>query len=236
MNNTQNDLPIYLYHEGKNYQSYKFFSPHKEGKNWVFRVWAPNAKAIHLVGDFNHWQTGEDKFELISDGIWECVTAKPKKFDAYKLCVFKKDGSKVLKCDPYAIHAETAPQNASKVYELDKYNWSDDEWIEKRDNTNSFEAPMNIYELHFGSWKQYPDGNYLSYKDMAKELIPYVKKMGYTHIEILPMTEYPFDGSWGYQVTGFFAPTSRYGLPKDFMFFVDKCHKEGIGVDRKSVV
>ncbi len=230
MDNTQRDLPIYLYHEGKNYQAYKFFSPHKEDKNWVFRVWAPNARAVHLVGDFNHWQTGEDKFELISDGIWECVTAKPKKFDAYKFCIFKKDGSKVLKCDPYAIHAETAPQNASKVYELDDYNWTDDEWVAKRDSTNSFEAPMNIYELHFGSWKQYPDGNYYSYKDMAKELIPYVKKMGYTHIELLPMTEYPFDGSWGYQVTGFFAPTSRYGVPKDFMYFVDKCHKEGIGV------
>ncbi len=230
MNNTQNDLPIYLYHEGKNYQSYKFFSPHKQGKDWVFRVWAPNAKAVHQVGDFNHWQTGPDKFELVSEGIWECVTSKPKKYDAYKFCIFRKDGSKVLKCDPYAIHAETAPQNASKVYELDNYTWTDDEWIQKRDNTNSFESPMNIYELHFGSWKQYPDGNYYSYKDMAKELIPYVKKMGYTHIEILPMTEYPFDGSWGYQVTGFFAPTSRYGLPKDFMYFIDKCHKEGIGV------
>lgn len=226
----QTDLPIYLFHEGKNFQSYKLFSPHKEGNAWVFRVWAPNAKSISLVGDFNNWQEDLNVFKQISNGIWECKTKDVKKYDKYKFCIEKADGTKTLKSDPYAIHCETSPGNASKVYALENYVWKDEKWIAEREKKNSFESPMNIYELHFGSWKRYPDGNVYSYNDMAKELIPYVKKMGYTHIEILPITEYPFDGSWGYQVTGMFAPTSRYGTPKDFMAFVDKCHKAGIGV------
>ena len=224
------DLPIYLFHEGKNYKSYDLLAPHKEGREWVFRVWAPNAKSVSIVGDFNAWDDTKDICKVISDGIWEARTNKVKKYDTYKYAVTQADGEVVLKTDPYATHNETTPANASKVYDISGYKWEDKSWIDERDESCTYSSPMNIYEVHMGSWKRHEDGSPYSYKDLAKELIPYVKKLGYTHIEMMPITEFPYDGSWGYQVTGMFAPTSRYGTPHDLMYFIDKCHKAGIGV------
>ena len=230
MSKDQLELPIYLFNEGNNTQAYKLFSPHKEGREWIFRVWAPNASCVSLVGDFNGWNCDRDIATLIADGIWEMRSRECKEFDAYKFCITASNGVKVLKADPYAIHAETAPQNASKVYSLPNYKWKDKDWLERRAKSDTYSSPMNIYEVHLGSFKKFDDGNYFDYRKLAKELVPYVKNMGYTHIEIMPIMEHPYDGSWGYQVTGYFSATSRYGKPEDLMFFVDKCHREGIGV------
>lgn len=224
------ELPLYLFHNGKNYSMYDFMSPHKKGKKWIFRVWAPNAKLVSVVGDFNDWDDAANPMTKISDSVWEAKIENIKIFDNYKFCLFSDNNIKVLKADPYASHSETAPANASKVYDISGYKWTDAEWISSRDNALTYESPINIYEVHLGSWKRYEDGSVLNYRELAKQLIPYVKSMGYTHIEVLPITEYPYDGSWGYQVTGFYAPTSRFGTPKDFMYFVDKCHKAGIGI------
>ncbi len=224
------ELPTYLFHEGKNYKAYELLCPHKEGKDWVFRVWAPNAIAVSIVGDFNNWDSTCDKCEKISTGIWEGRTSEVKKYDMYKFAVVQADGTEVLKTDPFATHTETTPANSSKVYDISGYTWKDKDWITRRKAHDTYSSPMNIYEVHMGSWKRHEDGNQYSYLDLADELIPYVKKMGYTHIEMLPITEYPYDGSWGYQVTGFFAATSRFGTPHDLMKFIDMCHKAGIGV------
>lgn len=226
MNN--NELPIYLFHEGKNYQAYDFFAPQKVGKEWRFRVWAPHAKNVAIVGDFNEWDNQACPCRRISDNIWEGVT-KAQIYDAYKFAITRANGTIVLKADPYALHAETAPNNASKVYDISGYKWGDAKWLASKAGAG-YDKPMNIYELHLGSWRRHEDGSVYSYIDYANELVPYIKDMGYTHIELLPVTEYPYDGSWGYQVTGLFAPTSRYGTPHDFMTFVDKCHKANIGV------
>ena len=224
-------LPIYLFHDGTNYKAYEFFGVHKIKKNtYAFRVWAPNAEAVSVVGDFNDWDESMHKCFAISPGIWEAIIDGVEVFDCYKYAIKTKDGETLMKADPYAVHQETRPGTGSKVYELENYKWKDSTW-QKENNTGSvLEKPVNIYELHFGSWKQHEDGNFLTYREMANELVPYVKEMGYTHIELLPIMEYPFDGSWGYQVTGYFAPTSRYGVPEDLMYFVDKCHRAGIGV------
>lgn len=169
-------------------------------------------------------------YRLSDASVWECSVEGIKQFDTYKFCITTADGRQLFKADPYGFHTETRPDTASKFYDLEGYEWNDEKWLKKRRETSAYESPMNIYEVHPGSWKTHGDGNYLSYRQLADELTEYVSEMGYTHIELLPILEHPFDGSWGYQVTGYFAPTSRYGEPKDFMYFVDKCHQKGIGV------
>lgn len=228
------DYPVYLFKEGTNAECYKMFRPsyviRNKKKTWRFRCWAPRAKSVSLVGDFNGWDRTKCRMTNVGNGIWEAYQRGLKKFDNYKFSIEGADGVVRLKCDPFATHAETRPGTASKVFDLQGYRWHDAAYFEKIKKRNIFESPVNIYEVQLGSWKKYEDGNYFSYRDMAKELIPYVKEMGYTHIELLPVTEYPYDGSWGYQVSGLFAPTSRFGIPHDFMYFVDQCHQAGIGV------
>ncbi len=225
-------VPVYLFHQGNNARSYEYMGAHRVDKDTiVFRVWAPNAVSVSVCGDFNNWNDEKDKAERITDGgIWEAKVSDVKVYDAYKYCILTSDGRKLMKSDPYGYHMETRPDNATKYYELGSYKWTDDAWEAKKADTQLYNKPVNIYEVHLGSWKQYDDGNFYSYRKAAEELIPYVKDMGYTHIEFMPLTEYPFDGSWGYQVTGYYAATSRYGTPDDLMYLVDCCHKEGIGV------
>lgn len=225
------EFPLYLFHSGKNYKAYEFFGCHiVDGNRFVFRVWAPHAVSISVVGDFNNWDESENVMTEISPAIWEAEIDGVNIYDCYKYAITTKSGAVKMKADPYAFHAETRPATASKVYTCSDYKWRDRKWFESSKNGSILEKPVNIYEIHFGSWKQHENGDFLSYRQMADELIPYVKDMGYTHIEMMPIMEFPYDGSWGYQVTGYFAPTSRYGTPEDLMYFVDCCHKSGIGV------
>lgn len=224
-------FPVYLFNKGENYRAYQFFGVHRiKGDTFAFRVWAPHAEAVSVCGDFNNWDTEAHRMLPIAPGIWEAVIDGVKIYDCYKYAILTKSGETVYKSDPYGVHCETRPGTASKVYELGNYKWRDSKWIKGTQKGSILEKPVNIYEIHFGSWKRHENGDFLSYREMADELIPYVKEMGYTHIEIMPLMEYPFDGSWGYQVTGYFAPTSRYGTPDDLMYFVDECHNAGIGV------
>lgn len=231
---SENDVPLYLFHEGSNSNAYEYFGSHRKNKNTVvFRVWAPDAKNVSVTGDFNDWSETENPMKPLknSGGVWEAEIKNIKPYDMYKYCITAADGRTLMKCDPYGFHMETRPGTATKYYEIDDcYEWHDEKWVEGRNGKNIYESPVNIYEIHAGSWKQYDDGNFYSYRALADALVPYVKKMGYTYIEFMPLTEYPFDGSWGYQVTGYFAATSRYGEPKDLMYLVDKCHENGIGV------
>ena len=231
---SENDVPLYLFHEGSNSNAYEYFGSHRKNKNTVvFRVWAPDAKNVSVTGDFNNWSETENPMKPLknSGGVWEAEIKNIKPYDMYKYCITAADGRTLMKCDPYGFHMETRPGTATKYYEIDDcYEWHDAKWVEGRNGKNIYESPVNIYEIHAGSWKQYDDGNFYSYRALADSLGPYAKKMGYTHIEFMPLTEYPFDGSWGYQVTGYFAATSRYGEPKDLMYLVDKCHENGIGV------
>lgn len=231
---SENDVPLYLFHEGSNSNAYEYFGSHRKNKNTVvFRVWAPDAKNVSVTGDFNNWSETENPMKQLknSGGVWEAEIKNIKPYDMYKYCITAADGRTLMKCDPYGFHMETRPGTATKYYEIDDcYEWHDEKWVEGRNGKNIYESPVNIYEIHAGSWKQYDDGNFYSYRALADSLVPYIKKMGYTHIEFMPLTEYPFDGSWGYQVTGYFAATSRYGEPKDLMYLVDKCHANGIGV------
>ena len=226
------EIPTYLFHQGSNARSYDFLGAHNDGEgHTVFRTWAPNAKGVSVVGDFNGWDEAASPMTKITDGgIWEAVTDELNQFDVYKFCVTAADGRQLMKADPYGFHTETRPANASKFYDIEGYEWHDSKWLEKRKKTSIYESPVNIYEVHAGSWKQHEDGNFYSYRQLADELCDYVKETGYTHVEFLPLSEYPFDGSWGYQVTGYFAPTSRYGEPKDLMYLIDKFHQNGIGV------
>jgi len=210
--------------------AYRYLGCHKCPEGYVFRVWAPNALSVRITGDFNEWNKDECYMNHIKNGIWEKVVPNVKKYDNYKFCIEKEKNSFVMKSDPYGFHTCTRPENASKVYGICEYNWTDSIYIEDKRKKNVFSSPMNIYEVHLGSWRKYADGNYYNYKDLAKELAPYIKEMGYTHIEVMPVSEYPFDPSWGYQVTGYYAPTSRYGTPEDFAAFVDIMHSYDIGV------
>ena len=231
--NNPNDFPLYLFYQGKNYEAYKFFGVHSKkkgrGKVFVFRVWAPNAVSVSVVGDFNDWDRTHDPMSLISDGVWEVEISGLKQFDAYKYSIETKDGKFLMKADPYGTHFETRPGTASKIFESD-YKWEDEKWFEEKKDNNIFKSPMNVYEVHLSSWKNYGNDVYLDYITFAKEIIPYLKKMSYTHVEFMPLTEYPFDGSWGYQVTGYFAPTSRYGTPDDMRKMIGMFHDAGIGV------
>lgn len=227
-------VPLYLFHQGENAHAYDFFGSHKETENGksgvVFRCWAPHAKSVSVVGDFNHWDRTQCFMNKISDGgIWEVFIPGIKQFDNYKYSVEAPDGLIKLKADPYGYHMELRPNTATKFYDLDGYSWKDKKYEDELAKKNIYESPINIYEVNCGSWK-HKDGREMSYTELADELIPYVKEMGYTHVEIMPIGEYPFDGSWGYQQIGYFAPTSRFGTPHDFMAFVDKCHQAGIGI------
>jgi len=226
------DVALYLFHQGNNMKAYEYMGAHRvTDKLFSFRVWAPHAAAVSVIGDFNGWDESKGAMTKINDaGMWECYLEGVKQYDCYKFLVTAPSGKKTAKCDPYAFHSQTRPETASKIYELGSYKWKDSKWQKEKANINVYESPMNIYEVHAGSWKIHEDGNPYSYRDLAESLVPYVKDMGYTHIELMPLSEYPFDGSWGYQVIGYFAATSRYGTPDDLMYFVDKCHQNGISV------
>ena len=194
-------------------------------------MWAPNAQAISVVGDFNGWNSEENKMtKLDSSTVWEVYVPHVKQYDNYKYSIVTQSGEVILKADPYAVHSETCGGTASKVYQFGQFNWTDKVYYERLSLINQLERPMNIYEVNFGSWKRQPDGSYYTYRMLADELIPYAVDMGYTHIEMMPITEYPYDRSWGYQVTGYYSVTSRYGTPEDFKYFVNKCHENNIGV------
>ena len=210
--------------------AYELLGSFKRNSSVIFKVWAPNAKAVSVVGNFNNWDATASPAKMQKNGIWEVSIDGLDNFAIYKYAITRCDGSMVLKSDPYARHFETAPSNASKVYFEDGYVWQDDKWIEKIQKADIYSSPINIYEVHLGSWRQYQDGKPYDYLKSAKELSQYLKRMNYTHIELMPITEYPYEGSWGYQVTGYYAPTSRYGTPEDFKKFVDIMHQNDIGV------
>ena len=220
----------YLFHQGTYYHSYEFLGCHKQNNGFVFRVYAPNAKSVSVVGDFNGWNSNSHVMSKISDSIYESYVENAKIYDCYKFAITTQKGEVINKADPYAFHSQTNGDDASKVYSFEGYEWKDKLYTDFRDKKNHYNNPMNIYEVNLSSWRKYEDGNFYSYRKLADELIPYVMEMGYTHIELMPLYEYPFDGSWGYQATGYFSITSRYGTPHDFMYFVDKCHQANIGV------
>lgn len=224
---------LQAFDSGDSYNAYEYMGSHKVGDGgcYVFRVWAPNALSVSVVGSFNGWNETSNYMSRIGNGdVWECYINGVNEYDVYRYCIETKYYNRLYKSDPYGFHFETRPNNASIVYNVDKYQWNDSQWIENRNEKNPKKSPMNVYEIHAGSWRRYLDGNFYNYKKLAEELVPYVKEMGYTHIEFMPVMEYPYDGSWGYQPTGYFAPTSRYGEPTDFMYLVDQCHQNGIGV------
>ncbi len=221
--------------EGSNFRAHAVLGGHAAQKNGrdgvVLRVWAPNARKISVVGDFNDWT--QEKNPMKRDrtyGVWEAFIPELPEYAIYKYRVEGADGKVQMKSDPFAFHFETAPANASRYISLDSFKWGDSKWLERRAEKNLWRSPVNIYELNLGSWRKYSDGNCFDYDKLGDELCGYIKDMGYTHIEIMPVTEYPYDGSWGYQVTGYFAPTSRYGTPDQFKSFVNKLHRAGIGV------
>ncbi len=215
------------FYAGQCIENYEYFGAHPTEEGWVFRVWAPMAQRVALSGDFNEWQS-----QLMHnyDGVWELTVENAKEFDAYKYIVTTCNGTEVWKADPYGFHTQTRPENSSKLYDISGYEWHDARWAARCRRKAPVDRPLNIYEVHLGSWKKHDNGQPYSYRDLAESLPQYVADMGYTAVEFMPVTEYPLDESWGYQVTGYFAPTSRYGQPKDFMYLVDKLHEHNIAV------
>ena len=222
------------FYGGTNSEAYRYLGAHRTrraGKDgYVFRVWAPNAAYVSVVGDFCAWNGYDHPMTRNADGFWECFVAGLKRYDTYKFAVTSQRGDTVLKTDPYAFHAETRPGTAGKLYDLGGYRWGDDEWRKNRAKAPIDRSPLNIYEVHLGSWRRRENGDFYDYRTLAHELADYVLDLGYNCVELMPVTEYPLDDSWGYQCTGYFAATSRYGTPKDFMYFVDHLHRKGISV------
>lgn len=226
----KNEQAIFLFHQGTNYYSYKLLGSHFENGGVTFRVWAPNAEKISVVGSFNDWNRYANPMTKINnEGIWEVTLFNVNEYSEYKYAIFYRHRWH-LKADPYAFHSELRPNTASKVYNLDGYVFHDQEWMNNREYRHYYNQPLNIYEVNLASWRTYEDGNFFDYVKCAYELRDYCHKMGYTHVELMPVSEYPYDPSWGYQVTGFYAITSRFGTPKDFMAFVDILHHANIGV------
>ena len=220
----------YLFHRGEYRQAYEYFGAHPTRTSTVFRIWAPSAKSVAVVGDFNGWTAREEDYcqKITNEGIWEVEIKKIKKGNLYKYQIETSWGEKILKSDPYAFYSELRPQTASIVNGKPKFHWADKKWLNNREI--GYAKPINIYEVHLGSWKKKEDGTYYNYKEIAELLVEYMLEMNYTHIEIMPITEYPFDGSWGYQGTGYYSVTSRYGTPEDFMYFVNYFHKNNLGI------
>lgn len=247
----KNNLPAYYFHQGTNFNSYKYLGCHEsvtnEGYKYSFRTWAPNADSVRLVSDFTSWDQGEAMKKITDAGIWEIVITSSESLIGkyYKFKIWNK-GNAYYKADPYAFHSQTLKNTASIVANIENFQWDDDNWFKYKekqifDNGKDrekfyYSAPLNIYEMHLGSWKtkngesNVREGNYLNYREIADQLAPYLKKMGYTHVELMPIMEHPFDGSWGYQVCGYYSPSSRFGTPSDFMYLVNKLHNCGIGV------
>ena len=250
------DFDIHLFAEGNHHRIYEKLGAHPTKVDRVqgvyFAVWAPNARNVSVLGDFNHWDGREHQMRKRGNGIWELFIPELKAGAAYKYEVKNWEGHIYEKSDPYGFQQEVRPKTASIVADLDNYEWQDDRWMEERRHSDPLSKPISVYEMHIGSWlhasseektrllsgesepvrvsEWKPEARFLSYYELAEKLIPYVKELGYTHIELLPIAEHPFDGSWGYQVTGYYAATSRYGNPEDLMYFIDRCHQNGIGV------
>jgi 1,4-alpha-glucan branching enzyme len=251
------DFDIHLFAEGNHHRIYEKLGAHIACVNGVkgiyFAVWAPSARNVSILGDFNHWDGRKHQMRLIGNGIWELFIPELTAGEHYKYEIKNQHGHIYEKSDPYGFQQEVRPKTASIVTDLDAYRWQDANWMETRRYTEPLCEPVSVYEVHLGSWlhassaepSMLPDGTvepviqvaelkpgarFLTYRELAVKLIPYVKELGFTHVELLPIAEHPFDGSWGYQVTGYYAPTSRYGTPEDFMYFVDQCHQNGIGV------
>ena len=232
---TLSEFDRHLFGAGTHYEIYEKMGgrlmTHEGARGAAFSVWAPYAKAVSVIGDFNNWDARRSPMRRLGEsGIWELFLPAAAEGDKYKFHVTQCDGRVVDKTDPYGVYAEVRPNNASVLYPLKRYKWKDRRWMTARRKYDFRTAPMNIYEVHLGSWKRAEGDRFLTYTELAEQLIPYVKEMGYTHIEMLPVEEHPFDGSWGYQVTGYYAPTSRYGSPDEFKQFVDACHQNGISV------
>ncbi len=229
------DAPMYLFNQGVNYESYRMLGAHRgksfDGKDgYLFAVWAPHAKSVSVVCDSNGWDRNKGRmYKHMNFGIWEVFLEGVQPGQCYKYSIETFRGDILLKADPFAFYSEVRPSNASITTDIE-YEWNDGAWIDKRSKTPPYDQPINIYEMHFASWKTHEDGTFLSYREMADELIPYIKRMGYTHIEVMPLTEFPFDGSWGYQVTGYYSANSRFGRPEDLRYFIDQCHQNDIGV------
>ena len=234
--NENGGLAPFLFHEGTNYEAYDYLGSHADENGYVFRVWAPHAEAVYVVGDFNGWQDETPMVRVTKAGVWEGHIAREEysfgEFSNYKYKIIASDGREIYKSDPYANHFETPPATSSKYYDISDFVWHDEAWLRDRKKRMCacYAEPINIYEVHLLSWKRHEDGTSYSYLELAEELPAYVKQMGYTHVEFMPVMEHPFDGSWGYQVCGYYAPTSRLGTPKDFMTLVDKLHTAGVGV------
>lgn len=242
--NRSGELAPYFFCQGTNFRSYEWLGCHSEktddGFEYTFRVWAPKAEKVFVAGDFNSWDESLPMEKDAESGVWTAtlISAKSLEENRYKYKVVSKTRT-AMKADPYATYSETLAKTASIIHTV-KAKWSDSKWLSARgkafEGKHFYSAPMNIYEMHLGSWKTRDgksnvDGeHYLNYREIADELVPYALDMGYTHVELMPITEHPFDGSWGYQVGGYYAPTSRFGTPEDFIYFVNKLHKAGIGV------
>ncbi len=231
------EIDLYLFGEGTHRKIYDKLGSHVMREDSVlgthFAVWAPNAKAVSLVGDFNHWEAGETPMNIRgASGIWEIFVPRIREGEVYKYAIHSNSDGKIhLKADPLAFRAEVRPRTASIVANLDEYHWTDEEWFRaKKEKFDTSSSPIAIYEMHLGSWKRAADGSFLNYRDIADALVPYLNDLGFTHVELMPVMEHPLDDSWGYQVVNYYTPTSRYGSPEDFMYFVDRCHRSGIGV------
>lgn len=229
------EYQLFLYHEGSLYDSYRLFGAHvfntERGSITRFCVWAPHAKNVNLVGDFNNWNGSEYIFHRVNnEGVWVLIVDEDLTGKLYKYEITSQAGERIQKSDPYGFYSELRPKTASIVYSLEDYHWNDQNWNRKKARKSFESEPSVIYEVHAGSWKKKNDGSFYNYRELADELIPYVVESGFTHIELLPLVEHPLDISWGYQGIGYYSVTSRYGTPQDLMYFVDQCHQNGIGV------
>ncbi|HEX7025974.1 MAG TPA: 1,4-alpha-glucan branching protein GlgB [Gammaproteobacteria bacterium] len=229
------EFDLYLFGEGNHHQIYYKLGAHPtvhgDVEGTLFAVWAPNAERVSVVGDFNYWDGRKHLMHAHgSSGVWELFIPGVREGAIYKYEIRSRTGAILIKSDPYGFAMQRRPETASVVTDINKYKWHDQEWMEQRDSRNVLDQPINIYEVHLGSWRRGEDNRFLTYLELADELIPYVIDMGYTHLELVGVAEHPYDGSWGYQVVGYYAPTARYGRPEEFMYFIDRCHQAGIGV------